>query len=148
MNESPLVPQSYATHRRLIPGYHFVLLGILTVNLILRIVWMVKAPSFANFWQIVMAVALGMMYWYLRSFPNRAQDRIIRMEERQRLGRLLPDHLRPRLGEFTPGQLVALRFASDEELPALAKRVLDEHITDKGAIKQMIVNWRADHLRV
>lgn len=141
-------PQSYATHRRLIPGYHYVLFGILTVNLILRIVWMVKNPTLVNFWAIVMAGAFVQMGWYLRSFPNRAQDRIIRMEERQRLGRLLPDHLRPRLGEFTAGQLVALRFASDEELPALAERVLNERITAKGAIKQMIVNWRADNLRV
>lgn len=141
-------PQSFGHHRRIIPGYHYVLFGILIVNLILRIVWAIRNPGWSNAWAIVMAVAFILMAWYLRRFPNRAQDRIIRMEERQRLGRLLPDHLRPRLGEFTPAQLVALRFAADEEIPALAERVLNERITNKRAIKALIQNWRADHLRV
>ena len=140
-------PQSLESHRRFIPGYHYVLFGILIVNLAIRIVWIFKNPSFANFWAIVMAVAFILMGWYLRAFPNRVQDRVIRLEERMRLGRLLPPELRPRLGEFTPTQLVALRFASDDELPALAARVLNEGITDKRAIKALIVNWRADHLR-
>ena len=140
-------PQSFATHKRYIPGYHYVLTGILLVNLILRIVWAVKSPSWANGWAIVMAVAFILMSWYLRAFPATVQDRVIRLEERMRLGRLLPPELRPRLGEFTPRQLVALRFASDEELPELAARVLNEGITDKKAIKAMIRSWRADHLR-
>lgn len=139
--------QDFASHRRYIPGYHYVLSGILLVNLILRIVWAIKSPSWANAWAIVMAVAFILMGWYLRAFPNRVQDRVIRLEERMRLGRLLPPELRPRLGEFTPAQLVALRFASDEELPELATRVLNERITDKRAIKALIQQWRADHLR-
>jgi hypothetical protein len=141
-------PQSFGHHRRIVPGYHYVLFGILTVNLILRVVWAIKNPGWSNTWAIVMAVAFVLMAWYLRRFPNRAQDRIIRLEERMRLGRLLPPEIRPRLGEFTTAQLVALRFASDEELPALATRVLNERITDKRAIKALIVQWRADHLRV
>ena len=140
-------PQSFEHHRRYIPGYHYVLSGILLVNFLIRIVWMFKAPSFANFWAIVMAVAFILMGWYLRAFPNRVQDRVIRLEERMRLGRILPAELRPRLGEFTPAQLVALRFASDDELAALATRVLNENIHDKRAIKAMIMQWRADHLR-
>lgn len=143
MNE----PQSFEHHIRWVPGYHFVLFGILLVNFILRVVWMIKVPTFANFWAIVMAVAFILIGWYLRLFPLAAQDRVIRLEERMRLGRLLPPELRPRLGEFTRGQLVALRFASDEELPALAARVLNEGITDKRAIKRLIAQWRADHLR-
>ncbi|HEU4570034.1 MAG TPA: DUF6526 family protein [Gemmatimonadales bacterium] len=139
--------QSRENFRRYVPGYHYVLAGILFVNLILRIVWLVRAPSFGNAWQVVMAVAFGLMFWYLRHFPNRVQDRVIRLEERMRLGRLLPPEFRPRLGEFTPRQLVALRFASDDELPALAERVLNEGITDKAAILALITNWRPDHLR-
>jgi hypothetical protein len=141
-------PQSAEHHTRIVPGYHYILFGILTINLILRIVWAVRTPSFANLWAIAMAVAFILIAFYLRVFPLAAQDRVIRMEERQRLGRLLPPEMRPRLGEFTRRQLVALRFASDEELPALAMRVLNEGITDKKAIKRLIQQWRPDHLRV
>ena len=141
-------PQSYANHRRIVFQYHWVAGLIVVANLIIRVVYTIRHPSWMNAWTIVMAWAFIVMYWYLRAFPNRAQDRIIRMEERQRLGRLLPDPLRSRLGEFTPTQLIALRFASDEELPELAARVLNENITDRTQIKQMIRNWRADNLRV
>jgi hypothetical protein len=64
-----------------------------------------------------------------------------------RLQQVLPVGLRPRIPEFTVGQLVSLRFASDEELPALAQKVLDDKITDRKAIKQMIRNWQPDLLR-
>jgi hypothetical protein len=140
-------PQSAAHHTRIVPGYHYVLFAILTINLVLRVIWAVRSPSYPNLWDIVMAIAFVLLGWYLRVFPLAVQDRVIRMEERQRLGRLLPPEVRPRLGEFTRRQLVALRFASDEELPALAIRVLDEGINDKKVIKGMIQQWRADHLR-
>jgi hypothetical protein len=139
--------QSFLNHRRIVRGYHIVLLGILAANLVIQTVGVFKRPTWSNGWDVLMAVAFIMMATYLRTFPNRVQDRVIRLEERMRLGRLLPPELRPRLGEFTPAQLVALRFASDEELPALATRVLNENITNKAAIKALIVQWRADHLR-
>ncbi len=140
-------PQTLENHRRFVPGYHFVLSGILLVNLILRIIWAARTPTLVNFWGTVMAVTFVMMWAYLRIFPLAVQDRVIRLEERMRLGRLLPSELRPRLGEFTRQQLVGLRFASDEELPALAARVLNEGITSNKAIKHLVTHWRADHLR-
>ncbi len=140
-------PQSADHHTRIIPGYHYFLAGALLVNFILRVVWAIRTPTLVNLWGIVMAVAFVMMAWYLRIFPLAVQDRVIRLEERMRLGRLLPPDLRPRLGEFTRQQLVGLRFASDEELPALAARVLNEGITSKKAIKHLVTQWRADHLR-
>jgi hypothetical protein len=72
---------------------------------------------------------------------------VIRLEMQLRLQQLLPTVLRPRISELTVGQLVSLRFASDEELPALAQKVLDEKITDRKAIKKMIHNWQPDFLR-
>jgi len=75
------------------------------------------------------------------------QDRVIRLEMRLRMREILPADLHPRIAEFTPGQLVALRFAGDRELPVLARRVLDERLQDRKAIKQMITDWQADHLR-
>lgn len=66
---------------------------------------------------------------------------------RLRMREVLPDSLRARIGEFTLPQLIALRFASDGELPELCQRVLDEKIRDKKVIKRMIRNWQEDRLR-
>ncbi len=76
------------------------------------------------------------------------QDRVIRLEERLRMHQLFHDDMVGRINEFTTSQLIALRFASDEELPGLARKVLTEDITDQKVIKQLIRNWRADHQRV
>lgn len=141
-------PQNFGNHGRYVPGYHFILAAVLLANVVIRIVETIRHPSWMNAWTIVMGGAFVVMAWYLREFPKRAQDRVIRLEERMRLGRLLPAEYRPRLNEFTAGQLIALRFASDEELPTLAVRVLNEGIADRTAIKQMIQQWRADHLRM
>jgi hypothetical protein len=65
-----------------------------------------------------------------------------------RLVRLLPDDLQDRVGDFTTNQLIGLRFAPDDELPELARRVLDEGISDRKTIKQAIKNWRADTQRI
>jgi hypothetical protein len=75
------------------------------------------------------------------------QDRLIRLEMRLRLAELLPGDLRARIPEFTVAQLVSLRFACDAELPALAKKVLDEKLSDRKAIKRLIKDWQADYLR-
>ncbi len=76
------------------------------------------------------------------------QDRVIRLEERLRMHQLFHDDMAGRIGEFTTRQLIALRFASDEELPGLARKVLADNISDQKAIKKLIQNWRADHQRV
>ena len=76
------------------------------------------------------------------------QDRLIRLEERLRMQQLFHDDMAGRIHEFTTSQLIALRFASDEELPGLARKVLTENISDRKAIKQLIQNWRADHQRI
>ncbi len=75
------------------------------------------------------------------------QDRVIRLEERLRYAQLFPEDLKARIGDFTIAQIVSLQFASDAELPALARKVLNENLQDRKQIKQMVQNWRADYLR-
>ncbi|MFL6196128.1 MAG: DUF6526 family protein [Thermoanaerobaculia bacterium] len=144
--------QGFANHSKYVPGYHFVASGILLVNLAWSIYRLVRplpgVPVFDRLLAVAVAVALGLLLWYLRIFPLKAQDRVIRLEETLRMERLLPADLRPRIGELRPGQFVALRFASDEELPELTRAVLDGGLRDQKAIKQRIRNWRADHFRM
>ncbi|MEO8503736.1 MAG: DUF6526 family protein [Acidobacteriota bacterium] len=146
--------QNIGNHSKWVPGYHFVLFGILVLNLVWRVLyaWRLYGRYGHTFElnalaDIGVAVALVLISWYLRTFPLKVQDRVIRVEERERLARLLPPDLRGRVGEFSAGQLIGLRFASDEELPALAQKVLQDKITDRKTIKQLVRNWRADHLR-
>jgi hypothetical protein len=75
------------------------------------------------------------------------QDRVIRLEMRLRMREVCPPDLAARVREFTPAQLVALRFAGDAELPTLARKVLDEKLQDRKAIKSMVRDWQADNLR-
>ena len=138
--------QSYASHARRQPVYHFVLIPILITNLVITIVWAVQGPGFHRIWTAVLAFALLLMGGLVRVNPNKVQDRVIRLEERLRLAALLPDSLRLRIPELTESQLIGLRFASDAELPALAQRALDEKL-DRKAIKQAIQQWRPDHFR-
>jgi len=141
-------PQTFANHARLVPGYHFLTFGLLLINIGWSIYRLVKLPSVDAAVTLGVAIALGSLFFYARTFPLAVQDRLIRLEERLRMTEVLPADLKPRITDFTPAQLIALRFASDNELPTLARRVLDEGLTDRRAIKRLITGWRADHLRV
>lgn len=140
-------PQSYDSHARYVPGYHFLLGFILIVNFGFALWQAWKVPLTASFVAVALAFGLLLMYWYERAFAVTVQDRVIRLEERLRYERLLPADLRARAEGLTTGQIIALRFAHDDELQPLARRTLDENLTPK-AIKQAIKTWRADHLRV
>lgn len=139
--------QNYKNHTRFYPLFHFFLLPMLLLNFIACVVhaWRHQTPF--NIWIAVMAVVLFVMAGLLRMFPLMAQDRVIRLEERLRLASLCGEPMRSRIYQLTTRQLIALRFASDGEVCALAGRALDENLTDKQ-IKQAIVNWRADYCRV
>jgi hypothetical protein len=94
------------------------------------------------------AVGMALVALFARVFPLGVQDRLIRLEERLRMEQLLPQDLKVRIPELTTKQLVGLRFASDEELPDLVRRVLTEGIADKNEIKRAIKRWRPDHQRI
>jgi hypothetical protein len=139
--------QSFQKHTRIVPSYHVVVFGIFAVNLIYRVYTVIRYPSVGALMTALVAVAFVLLFFNARLFALSVQDRVIRLEERLRMERLLPADLQPRIGEFTVDQLVALRFASDGELPELARKVLDEKIAERKAIKALVKAWRPDFLR-
>lgn len=144
--------QNFANHSKLVPGYHFVIFGILGINFLwtlYRLFWgLPGVPVFDRLLAVLLAVAFLLIALYARTFPLKAQDRVIRLEETLRMQRLFPPDLQTRIGELRGSQFIALRFASDEELPELTRAVLDGGIRDTKEIKKMIRNWRADHFRL
>ncbi len=140
--------QSYSNHVRFDPIFHFFLLPVLLITLIATIVHLARHPHFWSAWFVVLAFALIVMAGKGgRANALKAQDRVIRLEERMRLATLLPQPLSARVWELQESQLIALRFASDAEAPALVERTLNEKLTPKQ-IKQAIQNWRPDYFRV
>lgn len=139
--------QNYQNHRKYVPLFHFVTIGLALVNLVLALVALFRAPSILSVSAVLVAVLLGLLAYFIRDFVLTVQNRVIRLEERLRLAQLLPPDLRPRIHELTTRQLIGLRFASDEELPELVRQVLDEKIRSGEQIKKMVRTWRPDHLR-
>jgi hypothetical protein len=150
--------QNFSNHGKLVPMFHFFVIPVLIANVIWNIVStsrilgrsaaisasLLAAVAFS----ILVSIALLLLAFLARLFALGVQDRVIRLEERMRYERLLPDDLKPRIGEFTINQLVSLRFASDAELAALARKVLDGRMNERKVIKQMVQNWRADYQRI
>jgi hypothetical protein len=140
--------QNFSNHTKLVPAFHFFVLPVLIINVGGAVHhWYAKAWSLDGAFWVLTSVALLIGILLDRVFALSVQDRVIRLEERLRYERLLPQDLQARFGEFEIGQLVSLRFASDAELPGLARKVLDEKIKNRKVIKQQIKNWRADNLR-
>jgi len=143
-------PQNYKNHTRLYPPYHFFVVWVFLINIILTIVVLIRRwPHHIamHIWLVVMALALFMLVTFARTFPLGVQDRVIRLEENLRYQRLVSPELAATTQSLSLRQILALRFASDAELPALLQRTLSENLTPK-AIKQSINNWRADDLRI
>jgi hypothetical protein len=140
--------QTLGTHRRFIPAWHFFALPVLIINVFVVGLKFGRDLSLSNAWPVIVAIALAIGIVLSRTMPLRAQDRIIRLEERIRLERLVPADLRGRVGELTPDQLIALRFAPDDEVPELTRRVLGGELQTRADIKGAVKNWRGDHLRV
>ena len=144
---SEKAPQNYKNHARLDPLYHGFLVPVAAAAVIVAIVNVIQAPGWASFFGVLTAAALAVAAFKVRVYPLKVQDRLIRLEERMRLATLLPEPWRARIGELTEGQLIALRFASDAEIPALVEKTLAGNLKPKE-IKQSIVSWRADYFRV
>jgi hypothetical protein len=139
-------PQNFENHMRKVPVFVISNL-VLMVNLVGRLVDLRHGISFGSVMNVLVGAALIALFTMARNSTLAVQDRLIRLEMRLRLAGVLPADLRSRVPEFTVAQLVALRFAGDAELPALARKVLDEKLGDRKAIKQLVKDWQADYLR-
>ncbi len=140
--------QSFKNHTKIVPGFVFFVLPALTLNLgwSLYALWRTRF-SFGSVVAVLTAGAILLGFAYARMFAVCVQDRVIRLEERLRYERILPADLLTRSGGLHLRQIIALRFASDAELPGLMRKVLDGRVTDAKAIKSQIAHWNADHLR-
>ncbi|MGA7928400.1 MAG: DUF6526 family protein [Candidatus Sulfotelmatobacter sp.] len=140
-------PQTFTNHARLDPLYHFLVLPIFAIALIVGIVHFIWRPGLHTGSIFVLSVASVIAVSKLRLYPLRVQDRVICLEERLRLSSVLSEPLRRRIPELTEAQLIALRFASDAELPKLAERAISEKLSPAD-IKKAIQTWRPDYWRV
>jgi hypothetical protein len=143
-------PQSFKNHTRRDPVFMFLIFPILLLNLAFAIYATIHAwPGFqhTHLWWIVMSIVLFLMAGMSRHYAVKNQDRIIRLEEQLRLADLLDEDHLDLIDKITMQQFIALRFASDAELPSLAARAVAENL-DPKQIKESITTWRPDHDRV
>lgn len=143
----PQTPQNLNNHTKFDPPFHFFLVPVLAINVVLIAIQLFRRPGILGAWLLLVSIALLVMAGRMRSYATHLQDRIIRVEERLRLGAVLQEPLRSRIAELTDSQLVGLRFASDAELPALVQRALDERLS-RTDIKKAVTDWRPDYSRV
>jgi len=139
--------QSFKSHAKFVPAFHYFVGPVLMINVINSVIRTYHSFNYEHAFGVLLALALLALAFLARIFALKVQDRVIRLEMRLRLREPLPADLQSRILDFRPGQLVALRFASDAELPTLARKVLDENLTEQRSIKSQIQNWQPDHLR-
>ena len=139
--------QNFVNHTKWVPAFHFFVLPVFLLNVFWCIYRLVRWFSVESAISLVLALAFFLLAFYARTFALAVQDRLIRLEMRLRMQQLLPQELRSRIPDFSVDQMVALRFAGDAELPALCRKVLDDKIADRTAIKKMIQNWQPDLVR-
>jgi len=140
--------QNLGNHRRFYPLYHFVLQPLLLVNVMVETLRLNKYQTRYHLWLVILALGLLLLSTVTRVMVLRVQNRIIRLEERLRLARLMPDTDRASIDKLPLRQLIALRFASDEEAPELARRCIAGELSEPAEIKKSVRNWRPDFLRV
>jgi len=140
-------PQTYKSHARFYPPFHFFVAPVLMINVFVAGWQLYKQPSAGTTWGLVVALALSMLAFVARTMALTVQDRLIRLEMRLRLQQLLSPELLARVGDISRPQFVALRFASDAELPDLVREVLAGKLETQKAIKERVRSWQPDYFR-
>lgn len=144
-----MTKQNKSNHRRLYPPFHYVLLPIIFLLVVFFAILLVTQPSngkqaLTYIVNLVLAICLLVSSFLARVFAIKAQDRAIRAEESLRHFILTGKPIHPKL---RLGQIIALRFASDDELIELTEKTVNENL-NQNQIKSLIKNWRADYHRV
>jgi len=139
--------QNLKNHARFDPAYHFLLFAVYLLNLVYAGFHLYRQPSLSSGWYLVLSLLALVPLLKLRSYPLKVQDRVIRLEERVRLQTLAPQEWRTQLHRLNENQLIALRFAADDEVVELARQAVEQNLTRKQ-IKERIRNWRPDNWRV
>lgn len=146
--------QSFAHHTRWDPPFHFFVLPVFVIGLIMTLIHFFAHFAHNDFREnfhagllILLAVACLILVFKVRLNSLKVQDRVIRLEERLRLSQLMSEPLRSRIPELTEDQLCGLRFASDAEVAKLAERALNEKLS-RADIKKAVKTWRPDYWRV
>jgi hypothetical protein len=140
-------PQNFGNHSRFDPLFHFFVLPVFVISFVASVAMLTDHRDLRHLWLVVFALAVLVAAFKIRLYSLKVQDRVIRLEERLRLMAVLPESECAQISKLSEKQLVALRFAPDEELPALAKRAWTENM-EPADIKKAIHNWRPDYWRV
>ena len=140
--------QNLKNHAKMVPAYHYLMTPMLVLPSLYLGYRVLVDFSFTDLVIFIFSVGVVFAAFFARWFALGVQDRVIRLEEQLRMEKLLPEELKQRIPEVTTEQMIALRFASDEELPGLVFKALTEGISNRKTLKQAIKNWRADHQRI
>jgi hypothetical protein len=140
--------QTFATHTRWHPMFHFFAFPVLALNLLWSLYILFRHPVPLALWNSIVSAALLASCFLARYYGLRNQDRLIRLEERVRLSNCLPEDLRSRINELSMDDLIGLRFCGDNEVAEVTRAVLAGEAKGRAAIKQKVQNWRADYHRL
>jgi hypothetical protein len=146
-----MAEQNYSNHTRWFPLFHFVVMPLLALNFLCHLIRLFMAPPESGrkilaFW-VALSIVLILMPFAARLQSLTVQNRVIRLEERFRYREVLSSELAEKAKALSLGQMIALRFASDDELPSLVERTLNGEFANPKDIKIAIKDWRSDHLR-
>ena len=141
-------PQTFANHTRWHAPFHFFVIPVMLINFVWSVIVFIKDPNWNSGWWIIVSLSLVVLATLVRTNSLKVQDRLIRLEEKLRYQQILSPALCQQAGALTPGQIVALRFAGDDELEALVAAALAAKFSKTGDIKRAVKNWRADTFRV
>ena len=140
--------QTYANHIRWYPLFHFVVVPLLTLNFLSHTVRLFMAPSWGLVFWTLLSITLILLALAARLMSLKAQDRVIRLEERLRYREVLTPELAKKASDLPVLQIIALRFAPDDELAELVSQVIDGKLNTSKEIKMAIKNWKGDYVRV
>src|SRR5579872_6838780 len=144
MSMAERTPQTLTNHVKFDPPFHYFIAPVFAISWVISVIFAIRHPNFVHFWIVIFNTALLVAAVRFRQYALKVQDRVIRLEERLRLAALLPDSLRPHIAKLSEKQLIGLRFASDEEVPALVERTLAANLSGAD-IKKAVVHWRANY---